>query len=77
MQKRPTVEVLFGKVLRQMREEKGLTQEKMAELADVDRTYIYRLENGLRSPSLDIIFRLADTLNISPGALLERVSKLR
>jgi transcriptional regulator with XRE-family HTH domain len=77
MQKRPSVEVIFGKVLRQMREEKGLTQEKMAELAEIDRTYIYRLENGLRSPSLAILFRVADALQISPGALLDRVNKLR
>jgi transcriptional regulator with XRE-family HTH domain len=77
MQKRPSVEAIFGKVLRQIREERGLTQEKMAELADVDRTYIYRLENGLRSPSLDVIFRVADALKISPGAILDRVNRLR
>lgn len=77
MQKRPSVEVIFGKVLRQLREEKGLTQEKMAELAEIDRTYIYRLENGLRSPSLDVIFRLADSMNVSPGAILDKVNKLR
>lgn len=77
MQKRPPVEAIFGKVLRQMRLERGLTQEKMAELADVDRTYIFRLEKGLRSPSLDIIFRLADSLQISPGVILDKVNRLR
>lgn len=77
MQKRPSVEAIFGKVLRQMREERGLTQEKMAELAEIDRTYIYRLENGLRSPSLDVIFRVADALDVSPAAILERVNDLR
>lgn len=71
------VEKLFGKVLRQIREDKGITQEKLAELADVDRTYIYRLETGKRSPSLSIIFRLADALKISPGLLLDKVNKLR
>lgn len=77
MQKRASIEAIFGKVLRQVREEKGLTQEKLAELAEVDRTYIYRLETGKRSPSLDIIFRISDALNISPGALLENVNKAR
>lgn len=46
------IEKLFGKVLKQVRGDKGLTQEKLAELADVERTYIYRLETGKRSPSL-------------------------
>lgn len=77
MQKRASIEAIFGKVLRQVREEKGLTQEKLAELADVDRTYIYRLETGKRSPSLDIVFRISDGLKISPGVLLEKVNKLR
>jgi transcriptional regulator with XRE-family HTH domain len=75
MQKAASVEVIFGKVLRQIREEKGLTQEKIAELANVDRTYIYRLETGQRSPSLSIIFRIAKALKISPGTLLDRVDK--
>jgi len=73
MQKGPSVEVIFGRVLRQVREEKKLTQEKLAELADVDRTYIYRLENGKRSPSLSIILRIAKALKISPGSLLDKI----
>lgn len=73
MQRRATLEELFGKALRRLREEKGLTQEKLAELADVDRTYIYRLETGKRSPSLGIIFRIAAGLKVTPGALLDRV----
>lgn len=69
------VEKLFGKVLKQIREEKGMTQEKLAELAEVDRTYIYRLETGKRSPSLNIIFRLADALKVQPGYLIDKVNK--
>lgn len=71
------VEKLFGKVLKQIREEKGMTQEKLAELAEVDRTYIYRLETGKRSPSLNIIFRLADALKVQPGHLIDKVNKIR
>lgn len=71
------VEKLFGKVLKQLREDKRITQEKLAELAEVDRTYIYRLETGKRSPSLSIVFRLADALKVTPGFLLDKVNKLR
>jgi transcriptional regulator with XRE-family HTH domain len=77
MQKGASVKVVFGKVIRQLREENAMTQEKLAELADIDRTYIYRLETGKRSPSLDIVFRLADALKISPGQLLDKVNKQR
>lgn len=73
MQKGPSVEVIFGKVLRQVREEKKLTQEKLAELADVDRTYIYRLETGKRSPSLSIILRISKAMKVSPGTLLDKI----
>jgi transcriptional regulator with XRE-family HTH domain len=77
MQKAVPVKVIFGKVIRQLRDEKKITQEKLAELADIDRTYIYRLEAGKRSPSLDVLFRIADALRISPGHLIEKVNKLR
>ncbi|MFZ6013405.1 MAG: helix-turn-helix domain-containing protein [Bacteroidota bacterium] len=77
MQKKASVKTILGKVIRQVREEKGVTQERLAELAEVDRTYIYRIESGKRSPSVDIIFRLADALKISPGNLLDRVNRLR
>ncbi len=73
MQRGSSVEAIFGRVLRQVREEKKLTQEKLAELADVDRTYIYRLETGKRSPSLSIIIRIAKALKVSPGTLIDRL----
>ena len=67
--------VVFGKVVKQLREEKKMTQEKLAELAEIDRTYIYRLETGKRSPSLAIIFRIAQALKLPPAQLIEKVSK--
>jgi len=55
----------FGKVVREIRTEKGLTQEKLAELAEIDRTYIYRIEYGLREPSFSIFLKLIEGLKIS------------
>jgi transcriptional regulator with XRE-family HTH domain len=66
----------FGKTVRILREERGITQEKFAELADIDRTYVYRLETGQRSPSLEVIFRIASALKITPGQLLDKIGKL-
>ncbi|MCE4564357.1 helix-turn-helix transcriptional regulator [Maribellus sp. CM-23] len=63
----------FGKVIRELREEKKLSQEKLAELCDLDRTYISLLERGLRQPTITTIFKLGKALGISPSKLVEQV----
>jgi transcriptional regulator with XRE-family HTH domain len=61
-----------GNVLRR-REAKGFSQDKLAEQADLDRTYISGIERGLRNPSLRIICRLAKALGVSVSELCEGV----
>ena len=65
--------VIFGKNFKEKRFESGLTQEKLAELADVDRTYIYRLENGKRLPSFLVLIKLAHAFKLSPGQFLDKM----
>lgn len=55
----------FGKAIRRRRRELDLSQEALAERAQLHRTYISSIERGTRNPSLDNIKRLADALNIS------------
>jgi len=64
---------VFGKVLRELREENQLSQEKLAEYCELDRTYISLLERGLRQPTITTIFKLSKALNISPSLLIEKV----
>jgi len=64
---------IFGKVLREMRDENHISQEKLAEYCDLDRTYISLLERGQRQPTITTIFKLAKALNISPSALIGKV----
>jgi len=64
---------VFGKVLRELRESNKLTQEKLAEYCELDRTYISLLERGLRQPTITTIFKLAKALNISASQLIEKV----
>lgn len=66
---------IFGNVLREYRKQANLSQEKLAELADLDTTYISLLERGLRQPSLITIFNLAKALNVKPHQLIETVEK--
>lgn len=61
----------FGLHLKTIRKEKKLSQEQLADLADLDRTYISGIERGMRNISLINIFRLAEALNISPSKLFQ------
>lgn len=54
----------YGKKVRQIRKDKGVSQEKLAELAELDRTYISGIENGKRNVSIETIFKIAEALNI-------------
>lgn len=60
---------LFSKNLKFLREKNKLSQNKLAELANVNQTTIARWESGEISPSLDNILDVADALNISVANL--------
>jgi transcriptional regulator with XRE-family HTH domain len=55
----------FGKVLRQLRKQRGLSQETLAFEASLDRTYVSLLELGTSSPTLDTIVDLSRALHVS------------
>lgn len=50
--------------LRRYRNVVGISQEKLALDAEVDRTYVSQLERGIANPSLEVLCRLANTLGI-------------
>ena len=64
----------FGKRVRLRRIELELSQEELAEISGFHRTYIGAIERGERNPSLLSISRLAKSLDIDVGTLIERVS---
>jgi transcriptional regulator with XRE-family HTH domain len=69
---------VFGAILCTARKGAGISQEKLAELADVDRTYPSLLERGLRTPTLGKFIDIADALGIEPAALVAMtVARLR
>lgn len=65
-----TLRQIFASNLRRIRAERELTQEKLADLAGIDRTYVSALERQVYSASLDTIERLAEVLNVEPRELL-------
>lgn len=65
----------FGQVVRELRIEAGLTQERLAFLARVHRTYVGDLERGEKSPTLDTVDALATALSKEPGELVEAAAR--
>ena len=65
----------FGENARNLRKEKNLSQEKLAELAGMDSTYISGIERGVRNPSLLAIIQLMNALGATPAKLFSGLSK--
>jgi transcriptional regulator with XRE-family HTH domain len=59
------IELTFGKRVRQLRLEKGLSQEELAFSAGVHRTYLGGIERGERNPSLKNIAAIAQALDVA------------
>ncbi len=52
------------------RKELGLSQEDLADLAEIDRTYASQIERGVANPSLEVLYRLARSLELELPLLL-------
>jgi transcriptional regulator with XRE-family HTH domain len=63
---------IFAANLRRLRHEKGLSQEELAHIANVNRSYFSKLEKGSTYVGLEIIEKLARVLEIEPAEFLKR-----
>jgi len=64
------LKIRFGKKVRAMRKMKGLSQDKLAVLSNIDRSYIGRIDRGEVNISLDKLYTLAEALECYPAELL-------
>jgi transcriptional regulator with XRE-family HTH domain len=71
-----TVEEAFGRVLRELRLEHGLSQEQLGFDLDSGRTYISELERGQRTPTIKWIYRVARRFQTPASELLRRMEEL-
>jgi transcriptional regulator with XRE-family HTH domain len=71
----PGVEPLdaFAANVRRIRHERGLTQERLAELADLHLTDIARIETRRRDPGVKVVAKIAHGLDVPASELLEGV----
>jgi len=65
--------VAFGERVRQLRKEKGLSQEAFADLAGIDRSYMGHIERGDQNITLTKIFQIAKALEIPICQLFDGV----
>lgn len=61
----------FGKNLAELRHSRGLTQEQLAEISGLHRTYISGVERGARNPTALTIIALAKALEVEPGVFFQ------
>lgn len=67
--------VAFGRILRRLRTDAGLTQEELGFEADLRRTYISILELGQQQPTLTTIIKIAKALKVSAQQFVALVEK--
>jgi len=66
----------LGAAVKRLRLERELTQERLADLADLDYTTVANLELGSGNPTLGMLFRVADALGIRMGDLATRADEI-
>jgi transcriptional regulator with XRE-family HTH domain len=67
----------FGRRLRRLRRDRDLSQEALANMAGLDRTYVSGVERGERNPTLVNVSRLAGALGVELVVLLEGVPTIK
>jgi len=61
---------VVGEIFRRFRKNKGMSQEILSGLAGLDRSHYSKIERGLRSPTIDTVFKIAHALDIPPHRLI-------
>ena len=69
------IKIEFGRQVRKLREERGLSQEQLADLCELDRTYVGGVERGERNVSLINIIRLSHGLEVEAKELFAPFSE--
>ena len=63
----------IGKVIKEYRESKALSQEILSGLAGIGRTHLSAIERGERKPTLDTFFKISQALEVRPSDLLRAI----
>lgn len=67
--------VIVGQIIQEYREKKNLSQEVVSGLADIGRTHLSAIERGVRKPTLETFFKIADALDVKPSELIKSIEE--
>lgn len=73
MQNRDRTLLSFGRNVARLRNDRGLSQDVLAEKADLDRTYLSGIERGVRNPGIKSVLRICNALAVTPNDLCKGV----
>lgn len=75
MKQKKRLQAAFGKAIRKFRVAAGFSQEKLAELADIHRTYVGDVERGERNISIINMAKIASALGVKMSELVREMEK--
>lgn len=67
------INFIVGSRIKALRLDKKLSQEKLAGLADIDRTYMQSIEKGSRNISIGTLYKIAKALDIKMSEIIENI----
>lgn len=65
----------IGALLQEYRKKKGMSQDLLSGLAGIDRTHYSKIERGLRSPTIDTLFKIATALDCPAHCIIEELEQ--
>jgi transcriptional regulator with XRE-family HTH domain len=73
MESREWLRITFGQLLKELREERGLSQTQLALESELDQSFLSLIERGDRQPSLITLFALCAALQVKPDTVIRRL----
>jgi|HubBroStandDraft_6_1064221.scaffolds.fasta_scaffold1712747_1 transcriptional regulator with XRE-family HTH domain len=68
----PDANAMLGRVIRRLRTERGISQEGLAAISGIDRTFMGEIERGEANPSFDVLQRIASGLKVRLSELIQQ-----
>ena len=72
----PLPAIAFGKAVKEIRIKKGFSQERLGNVALIERSHMGKIERGQHLPNFALILKLANALSIKPGVIVDRAAEL-
>lgn len=71
----PALKLTLSNNIKRLRKEQGISQEKLALKADIDRSYMSEVERCLANPSVEALLKIGNALDVPPSELLQSGKK--